>query len=165
MENGFDWLAIFTLLLPILILLGLPVIWKMKFVISTEDFSLFLSITRLFLAVPLMIDIYKMFMVTDVGFVFGVSAVLLVLVYWIMLRIFRFKLLDWRKVYLFEADSCGWECLSGNLTEGNFKFRALLENVSHSQDYRERVFPVKIKEICLFDFFPVRLEKESLSGR
>ena len=165
MENGFDWLAIFTLLLPILILLGLPVIWKMKFVISTEDFSLFLSITGLFLAVPLMIDIYKMFMVTDVGFVFGISAVLLVLVYWIMLRIFRFKLLDWRKVYLFEADGCGWECLSGNLTEGNFKFRALLENVSHLQDYRERVFPVKIKKICLFDFFPVRLEKESLSGR
>ena len=66
MENGFDWLAIFTLLLPILIFLGLSVIWEMKFVISAEDFSLFLPVTGLFLTVPLMTDIYKMFTVTDV---------------------------------------------------------------------------------------------------
>lgn len=165
MENSFDWLAIFVLLLPILIFLGLSVIWEMKFVISAEDFSLFLPMTGLFLAVPLMMDIYKMFTMTDVGFVFGISAVLLVLAYWIMLRIFRFKLLDWQKVYLFEADGYGWDCLSGDLTEGKFKFRALLEEVSHAQDCRGRVFLVKIKKICLFDFFPVRLQKESSSDR
>lgn len=161
MENGFDWLAIFTLLLPILIFLGLSVIWEMKFVISAEDFSLFLPVTGLFLTVPLMTDIYKMFTVTDVGFVFGISAVLLVLAYWIMLRIFRFKLLDWTKLYLFEADGYGYDCLSGDLTEGKVKFRALVEKVSHPQDYKGRVFLVRIKKICLFDFFPVRLEAES----
>ena len=161
MENNFDWLSILTLLLPILIFLGLSVIWEMKFVISAKEFSLFLPITRLFLTVFLMMDIYKMFTVTDVGFIFGISAVLLVVAYWIMLRIFRFKLLDWKKLYLFEADCYGYCCLSGDLTEGKVKFRALVENVSHPQDYKGRVFLVRIKKICLFDFFPVRLEAES----
>jgi CDP-diglyceride synthetase len=161
MENNFDWLSILTLLLPILIFLGLSVIWEMKFVISAKEFSLFLPITRLFLTVFLMMDIYKMFTVTDVGFIFGISAVLLVMAYWIMLRIFRFKLLDWKKLYLFEADCYGYYWLSGDLTEGKVKFRALVENVSHPQDYKGRVFLVRIKKICLFDFFPVRLEAES----
>ena len=152
MENSFDWLSILTLLLPILIFLGLSVIWEMKFVISAEDFSLFLPVTGLFLTVPLMMDIYKMFTVKDVGFIFGISAVLLVLAYWMMLR---------KKLYLFEADGYGSDCLSGDLTEGKVKFRALVEKVAHPQDYKGRVILVRINMICLFDFFPVRLETES----
>lgn len=158
MENNFDWLSIMMLALPILIFFMISVLWEIRFVISEDDYTLWMPVIGLFLIVPVFIDIYKFFMFSDVGFLFAGSAILLVLAYVLLLRIFKFKLLDWGKVYLFEPDGYGIDCLSGNLAEGNFKFRAILENVSHPENARGKLFSVKIKKIDVFGFFPVVLE-------
>ena len=158
MENVFDWLSIFVLLLPILIFLGLFAIWEIRFVISSDDFTLWMPISGLFLLVPFMIDIYKLFTAGDLGFIFGTSAILLLSAYLTMLRIFSFKLLDWDKAYLFEPAGYGNNCLFGYITEGKHKFKAVLDEVYYPENGRGKLYTVKIESIFIFDFFPIRLK-------